>query len=441
MIVTPRASAAYKIRLTDSPANFIGFSSDFCASNDWGAADLILGNTEASEAAYTRAYQLRDRLTERDRLNAEINYYSYVIGDWEKEYSSAMRLLQIFPTNMLARAQVRSGFAHLGQPGQAADEGAEIARLQPSPYYFGSAIQSIRFASRFTEAASWLAQADVLKFDNLLIRREKLIVAFATRDRANVEKILAAEERGKYRDDFLLERALIEIQRGRFLSAEKLRHPVLQPDSKNSNANWWVALSGLENSEAGRDADARRYEDEAARRKLDYADGMALALALARSGRTEEAAKLADQISAQRPQDTLVQHYLVPTVRAAIQLQQHHPAAAIALLRDAEKYELAFTGSFDYLYPCYIRGLAYLQLGDGKSAAKQFQKQIDNPGFSVRHVIGPLAWLQLARAQKMMGDQPASRKSYETFQNLWKDADSNLPINQQAKAEYANLPK
>jgi hypothetical protein len=215
----------------------------------------------------------------------------------------------------------------------------------------------------------------------------------------------------------------------------------LQPDSKNSNANWWVALSGLENSEAGRDADARRYEDEAASRKLDYADGMALALALARSGRTEEAAKLADQISAQRPQDTLVQHYLVPTVRAAIQLQQHHPAAAIELLRDAEKYELAFTGSFDYLYPCYIRGLAYLQLGDGKSAAKQFQKQIDNPGFSVRHVIGPLAWLQLARAQKMMGDQPASRKSYETFQNLWKDADSNLPINQQAKAEYANLPK
>jgi DNA-binding winged helix-turn-helix (wHTH) protein len=404
-----------------------------------GAAYLFLGNTELSEASYTRAYQLRDRLTEKDRLNAEINYYSNVIGEWEKEYASVLRFLAIFPRDVLAHANLRAAFVHLGQPDRAADEAAEVARLRPSSYYFGSAIQSIRFASRFNEAKSWLAKADALKLDNSLIRRERLIVAFATGDRDNVEKILQQEERGKYREDFLREHSLIEIQQGRFHSAELLRLQALGQTSKAGNADWWVVLSALEDAEAGNDVEARRHESEGARSKLDVNNRTALALALARSGRAEEAGKLADQISAERPQDTIVQNYFIPTIRAAIKLQRHDPAAAIDLLRNTAKYDMAITSSFDFIYPAYIRGLAYLELGDGRSAAAQFQKLIDNPGFIVRHVTGPLAWLQLARAQKMMGDEAATRKSYETFLDLWKDADPDTPIYQQAKAEYAKL--
>src|SRR5580698_8377179 len=167
-----------------------------------GAAYLFLGNTELSEAAYTRAYQLRDRLTEKDRLNFEITYYSNVIGDWEKEYSSVLRFLEIFPRDVFAHANLREAFVHLSQPGQAADEAAQVARLRPSAYYVGSAKQSIRFASRFNEAKSWLAKADGLKLDNSLIRRERLIVAFATGDRGDVDGILKQEEQGKYREDF-----------------------------------------------------------------------------------------------------------------------------------------------------------------------------------------------------------------------------------------------
>src|SRR5271169_5695782 len=405
-----------------------------------GAAYLFLGNTELSEASYTRAYQLRDRLTEKDRLGAEVTYYSNVIGDWEKEYSSVIRFLEIFPRDVLAHADLRAAFVHLGQPDSAADEAVETARLRPSAYYFGSAIQSIRFASRFNEAKSWLAKADALKFDNSLIRRERLIVAFAAGDRDNVEKILKEEEQGKYREAFLREHALIDIQQGRFHSAERLRLQTLGPTWKASNGDWLGILSALEESEVGKDVQAQRYESKAAGSPLDRNDKLALALALARSGRAPEAGKLADQVSAERPEDTLVQHYFVPTIRAAIKLRQHDPAAAIELLRGTAKYDLAFTGSV-YLYPAYIRGLAYLELGDGRSAAAQFQKMIDNPGFSVRHVTGPLAWLQLARAQKMMGDEAAARKSYETFLDLWKNADADIPIYQQAKAEYAKLGK
>jgi hypothetical protein len=378
-------------------------------------------------------------LTEKDRLNAEINYYSNVIGEWEKEYASVLRFLEIFPRDVLAHANLRAAFVHLGQPDRAADEAAEVARLRPSSYYFGSAIQSIRFASRFNEAKSWLAKADALKLDNSLIRRERLIVAFATGDRDNVEKILQQEERGKYREDFLREHSLIEIQQGRFHSAKLLRLQALGQTSKAGNADWWVVLSALEDAEAGNDVEARRYESEGARSKLDVNNRTALALALARSGRAEEAGKLADQISAERPQDTVVQNYFIPTIRAAIKLQKHDPAAAIDLLRNTAKYDMAITSSFDFIYPAYIRGLAYLELGDGRSAAAQFQKLIDNPGFTVRHVTGPLAWLQLARAQKMMGDEAATRKSYETFLDLWKDADPGISIYQQAKTEYAKL--
>jgi eukaryotic-like serine/threonine-protein kinase len=312
--------------------------------------------------------------------------------------------------------------------------------LRPSSYYFGSAIQSIRFASRFNEAKSWLARADALKLDDSLIRRERLIVAFATGDRDNVEKILKQEEQGKYRGDFLNEHALIEIQQGRFDSAEQLRLQASGPTAKASNVDSWMIPAALEDAEVGKDLQARRYESKAAGSPLDRIGKIDLAQALARSGRAAEAGRLADQVSAERPEDTLVQHYFVPTIRAALKLRQHDPAAAIDLLRGTAKYDLAFTG-FDYLYPAYIRGLAYLALGDGRSAAAQFQKLIDNPGFAVRHVTGPLAWLQLGRAQKMMGDEAAARKSYQTFLVLWKNADPDIPIYQQAKTEYDKLGK
>jgi DNA-binding winged helix-turn-helix (wHTH) protein/tRNA A-37 threonylcarbamoyl transferase component Bud32/tetratricopeptide (TPR) repeat protein len=404
-----------------------------------GAASLFLGNTELSAASYTRAYQLRDRLTEKDRMSTEIDYYGRVTGDWEKEYSTVLRFLEIFPRDVLGHANLRAAFVHLGQRDRAADEAVETARLRPSSYYFGSAIQSIRFASRFNEAKSWLAKADALKLDNLLIRRERLIVAFATGDRDNVEKILKEEERGSYREDFLHEHSLIEIQQGRFHSAERLRLQALGRTSKATNADWWVILSALEDAEVGEDVQARRYESKETGSPLDRNGKIALAFALARSGQTAEAGRLADQISAERPEDTLVQHYFIPTIRAAIKLRQHDPAAAIDLLRGTAKYDLAFTGLFDYVYPAYIRGLAYMGLGDGQSAAAQFQKLIDNPGFSVRHVIGPLARLQLGRAQKMMGDNVSARKSYEEFLSIWKDADPDLPVYRQAKDEYGQL--
>jgi tetratricopeptide (TPR) repeat protein len=272
-----------------------------------------------------------------------------------------------------------------------------------------------------------------------LIRRERLIVAFATGDHDTVDKILKEEERGQYRQDFLHEHALIEVQLGRFHSAARLRLEAARASPQDPNAGWWVLLSALENAEIGNGAQAQRAASRVAQGELDRNGKIVVAVVLARTGGAEEASHLADQVSQERPADTLVQHYFLPTIRAAIKVQQHDPAAAIDLLRDTANYDLAFTGLWDYVYPAYIRGLAYLQLGDGRSAAAQFQRLIDNRGFTVRHVIGPLAWLQLARAEKMMGDDKAAQNSFETFLESWKNADPDIPIYQQAKAEYAAL--
>jgi hypothetical protein len=150
---------------------------------------------------------------------------------------------------------------------------------------------------------------------------------------------------------------------------------------------------------------------------------------------------MADVLSKDFPLDTLVQNYHLPTIRAAMKLNANDPAGAIAALEPSLRYELSWNDSFNGLYPAYLRGLAYLRQGEGRLAAVEFQKLLDHRGLVGTDVIGATTSLQMARAQKMMGDEGAARKSYETFLDLWKNADPDIPIYRQAKAEYAKLRK
>jgi len=266
-------------------------------------------------------------------------------------------------------------------------------------------------------------------------------LAFIEGDRSTFDRIFDAEANGPNRVVFLRERARFELQQGHFDSSDRLQLEALKLSSDPEDISLGLVFSALQNAEAGRAIQARKIQDQALQSKLDRNRKMVLALSLARSGRTDEASRFADEVSQEAPLDTIVQKYLVPTVRAAAKLGQHDPGAAVDLLRETVPYDLADTQSFDYLYPAYIRGLAYLELGDGRSAAGEFQKLIDNPGLCMGYITGPLARLQLGRAQRMMGDEAAARNSYETFLDLWKTADPDTLIYQQAKAEYAKLPK
>jgi eukaryotic-like serine/threonine-protein kinase len=234
----------------------------------------------------------------------------------------------------------------------------------------------------------------------------------------------------------------VEAYYGRFHEARRLLN---QGIAMKKKAGSWRPTSeydtrqALREAEVGNSARAQRTAERALEKVQDRDTQLVLVLVFARAGDIEQARKLADTLSRGSPLDTLVQNYCLPTIRAAMKLHENDPAAAVDILQPTVKYELADADSFNSLYPAYIRGLAYLQMGDGRLAAVEFQKLLDHPGRVGREVIGALAHLQLARAQKLMGDQAAARKSYEDFLTLWKDADSDIPIYQQAKAEYAKL--
>jgi eukaryotic-like serine/threonine-protein kinase len=408
-----------------------------------GVANFALGHDDLRAASYTHAYQLRDRMTEKERVNIDFLYYNHVTGELDKAYSVLLRSLELFPRDVFFHTNLSLTLLKLGQLKRAADLADETARLEPSPLYFSWAARENIAASRFNEARLWLAQAEALKFDSLLLRVQKSRLAFIEGDRDALDRIFDGEAHGPNRVDFLSEQAEYEAQQGHLDYADRLRLQASKLSSDPEDISRDLVLSARRNAEAGKVIQARKAEDQALQSKLDRGLRMTLALSLARSGRADEAERLADEVSQEAPLDTVVQRYLVPTVRAAVKLQQHDPAAAIALLRETVQYDLAYNAdnSFDRLYPAYIRGLAYLESGDGRSAAGEFQKLIDNPGMCWEYITGPLARLQLGRAQRLMGDNASARKSYEEFLSIWKDADADLPVYRQAKAEYAQLQK
>jgi tetratricopeptide (TPR) repeat protein len=133
-----------------------------------------------------------------------------------------------------------------------------------------------------------------------------------------------------------------------------------------------------------------------------------------------------------------MQNYTLPTIRAEIAIDRKQPDQAIEILKRALPYEYAMDSYAD-LQPAYVRGLAYLELKDGNKAAAEFGKVIDNPGIVTNSIIGSLSYVQLSRAEEMSGDHDAARTHYQDFLALWKDADPDIPIYKQAKAEYAKL--
>jgi tetratricopeptide (TPR) repeat protein len=164
-------------------------------------------------------------------------------------------------------------------------------------------------------------------------------------------------------------------------------------------------------------------------------------VALTLAGDSRQALRLANDLAARFPNDTLVQFNYLPVIHAGAALQSGNSAKALEALAPAAPYELGvITGSADFtLYPIYLRGEAYLAAHQGAEAAVEFQKILDHPGIAANEPIGALAHLGLGRAYALSGNTAKATASYRDFLTLWKDADPDVPIYRQAKAEYAKL--
>jgi hypothetical protein len=270
-------------------------------------------------------------------------------------------------------------------------------------------------------------------------------LAVIQNDKSGMQKEWAWASQDRVRGRFVLYR---ESMAEGFYGRSRNAHRLTQMDVDSSTRAGFLAdAAGFESDDALRDAEVGNLREsqalvaDAIRKSQDRKVLMWAALTFARAGDTKQSQNLVEKLNQLFPNDFAIQAFSLPTIRAAIKLDENDPAAAIEILRPVTPYDLAISGSFDNVYPAYLRGLAYLQLKEGGLAAAEFREVLDHSGVVRGFVTGPLSILQLARAQIVMRDEKAARKSYEDFLALWKNADSSVPIYKEAKAEYAALRK
>lgn len=399
-------------------------------------------NIEA-EAAEKKAFEMRDRLTGPARFLAESLYYSLVTGDLEEAYPVYLEWVKTFPQDVRGHINFSFCALNLGRLDRATTEAREAVRLLPIPATYGNLIQIVLDDDEIEAAKAALFEAQQHGIvDSLRIWRH--YAAFLQGNQSGMQEQAAWAKSAASADAIavLYAEANAEAYSGRFQSADEWFKRAETKSTENQYGEIPLVLRegfAIQEAEVGKTIAARQLLPELAAESKDRNTRLDLALLFARVGETEKAEALVYALSRDYPLNTLAQNYSLPIIRAAIELQKNNPGGAIESLHPTARYEFALTDTVNSVYPAYLRGLAYLKMGNGALAIPEFQKVIDHPGIVGRFVTGALARLQLARAQAMAGDKTAARNSYQDFFSIWQYADPDVPVYRQAKTEYSKL--
>jgi len=298
----------------------------------------------------------------------------------------------------------------------------------------------------FAEAKAAIEQATAHMFEGTFLHYGRYQAAFLDRDTDAMQSELTWAKGKPGAEDILLStQSDSEVYFGKLRESREFSRRAVDSALTNNRkhpAAIWQINAALREAEFG-SAEQARQSITAALALSRFRDIKVLAaLASARAGDSNRATSLADEIAEEFPSDTLIQKFWLVTTRASIEINLGNPARATELLERAVPYDLA--GAYTDLvvgtmYPVYVRGQAYLVLHRGHEASAEFQKILDRRGFVMNFPLGALAHLGLARAYAMSGDPAKSRAAYQDFLTLWKDADPDIPILKEAKAEYAKL--
>jgi tetratricopeptide (TPR) repeat protein len=283
------------------------------------------------------------------------------------------------------------------------------------------------------------------KLDSAYLRLARYDLAFLRGDKAVMQEQFEWARDKLGAEDMLLDsESNTEAYYGHMASARDLSRratiSATRADSKEAAA-LWIANEAVREADVGNMFRARRVSTDALNLDTGRDVEVLAALALAHSENTVRSQKLLNHLNSEFPADTMLQSYWLPTIRAVLLIHHGSYQQAIELLR-VMPYELGQPFPFEYLgtmYPIYVRGEAYLAMRNGPAAVAEFQKILGHPGIIVNYPLGALARLQLARAYALSGDTAKARSAYQDFLTLWKDADPDIPILKQAKAEYAKL--
>jgi serine/threonine protein kinase/tetratricopeptide (TPR) repeat protein len=392
-----------------------------------------------------KAYELRAKVSERERFNIEAIYYLNVTGELEKAAQVYELWQQTYPRDFAPYTNLEIIYASLGSYEKALEEVREAMRLEPNDQlnYNNLGVAYVNL-NRLGEAEAVFKQAGERKLESANLLANRYTLAFLKGNAAQMAQ-LAADAMGKpgTEDLLLAAQADTEAWHGKLKNARELTRRAMDSaqhnDAKEAAATYQAAAA-LREVESGNRTQARADADAAVKLAPNRDVQAMAALALARAGDTAGGEKLAAELDQTLPLDTLVQRYWLPTIRAAVALQRKDPNRAVELLKAASMIELGCPTSLGVvLFPAYLRGEAYLMLHDGNRAAAEFQKFIDHYGLVGNFPWGALARLGIARAYAMQGDTAKAKAAYQDFLTLWKDADPEIPIYKQAKAEYAQL--
>jgi tetratricopeptide (TPR) repeat protein len=416
-----------------------------------------IGETLLGEESTSKAYQLRDHATDRDRFFITTIYDRQVTGNLEKEAETLRLWAQTYPRDPVAPG-LTAGFATAGtgQYELMIEKAREAIAISPDagaviPAYFNVVWGYISLA-RPTEAEQALRQAIAHAPDSPDAVADAYHIAYLKGDVAAMERQVTLARGKPEREDWMSNLQALVLARAARLEAarQSARHAIeiaLAAGHRERAAVWEMAAA-VADAWYGNASSARR----SALHVLEVAKGRhvtyAAALALAIAGDSARAQAIADDLDRRFPEDTSVRFTYLPTLRALGALSANDPSRALELLRPAATYEFAEPGisfygagggSFGAMYSTYLRGEAYLALRKGAEAAAEFQKILDHPGVVLEDPMGAMARLQLARAWRMAGDVAKARAAYEDVVTLWKKADADVALPKQARAEYAAL--
>jgi tetratricopeptide (TPR) repeat protein len=416
-----------------------------------------LSEPERARQYITKAFQLREHASEREKLTITARYYANVTDGVDKAEQTFLEGIQTYPRERGAHLGLAEVYLVQGQYEKASEAYRESLRLDPdieAPYV--DLAMNLLALQRFDEAQQIVQQAETRKLDNELVHEALYAVAFLRSD----SQAMAEQQQwftGTPAENFGLSLASdTEAFAGHLMKAREVTKQsvdsAIRVDSKESGGIW------LENAALREDAygNTTSAKQQAAEGLKLYPASQAVqaeaGLAFAMAGDAARAESLAQDLNKRFPLDTQMQSLWLPAIKAQLALNRKNPSDAIRDLQPALSVEfgtIRFVNNVSCLYPTYIRGQAYLAAGQGSAAAAEFQKILDHSGIVWNCWTGALAHLGVARANALQSrtsqgaDADAARvralAAYKDFLTLWKDADPDIPILKQVKAEYANL--
>jgi len=387
-----------------------------------------------------QAFERRERTSEVEKLYISTHYYDIVTGESEKANEAYQLWKRTYPRDSIPPNNLAAGYAAMGKYEQALSEALETVRLAPNEALgYQNMGGDYLGMNRFAEAKAVREKQVAANMDTASDHADLYALAFLEGDTATMQRQLDWAKGKPDEFDLLQVVAEAAASRGRLRAARENYSQAADLARRGKleeiTARIIAVHAGVETL-VGNAPQARDRASAALTVSRNRPTMILCASALASAGDTARANAIADEVAHLFPLHTFINSIFLPIIRARAEIERGNPSRAIELLQAAAPYEF---GGVAGVLPTYVRGLAYLKARQGKEAGAEFQKILDHRGLCMTAPECSLSRLQLGRARLLTGDNLGARTAYQDFLALWKDADPDVPILKQAKAEYAKL--